>query len=328
MFKKILLGTAIATVFSTACYAQNPTSPPDYYQKWFNTAQSAYNNAKDEPCEDFLVYDALLYLKNIAEPSMSDWVIMAGDTLIPTDGTSNLQPKQASLDALSAQMPAAEGELSQVRSWIKELSGKKPCDYDKPANSTPGAHSVGLTPQEADGLLRVLLGVPSREVEKHLHELEKTLKDDPEAHKDLLNGDGKKADQQAPKTDSKVDSRTDTKTDDKADKKADSKVETNPEHSQRSVTPEKSDTAKQVARTNPVEAHQAVSHITPNAARISTARSFGSIHSSGFAAMHTGGLGGMHMAGIGGMRMGGFGGMHMGGFGGMHMGGGMHFGRM
>jgi hypothetical protein len=318
MLKKILLGTAIAAVLSTVGYAQNQPSPPAFFQNWFTDAQSAYNQVKDAVCYDGDVASAVSFM-NTRDSSMVDWVVMAIDVGIEPSGDSDIHPSQARLNAIAAELPLAESELNQVTGWINALKAKPPCvEEKKPVVRKP----VALTPEQADQALRVLLGLPSRDAERTAGELDKTLKDDPKAGKDLLNDDSKKAEQQSPKTSTQTEPQTPAKTD--------TKTETNPEHSTRSVTPEKVDAPKQVARTTPVEhapevrnieAHQTISHVTSNigSAHMNSIGNLGAMHE--VSAMHMGGMG--SMGGLGGMlHMGG-----LGGLGGMHMGG-MHFGRM
>ena len=342
MLKKILLGSAIAVVFSTASYAQN--QPPQYYQAWFNDAQNAYNQAKNEPCFNSKVSAALNQLQN-DQSSMTDWINLANNTLLPPVGQSDIRPSPAGLNALAAELPVANNENNQVMQLIWALGRKPVCvEQDKPAIRTPGA--VSLTPEDADATLRVLLGLPTGDAERTARELDKTLKDDPKAGKDQLNGDGKQSEQTAktqdetpkqsnskstqdqPQAPAKTDTKTDTKADFKTatEPKIETKTETNPEHSTRTVTPEKVDAPKQVARAAPVEhttelrnveAHQTISHVNVASAHVNSIGNLGVMHTNGMSAMHMGGMGG-----LGGMHMGGLGGMHMGGL------GGMHFGRM
>jgi hypothetical protein len=147
--------------------------------------------------------------------------------------------------------------------------------------------------------------------EQTAREIQKILEQDPETRKDIANGGGQFP--AKPKTDAKTDSKVESKTD------------TNPEHSTRTVTPEKTNPAKQVAR---AEARQTSNRAADNAASVAAIANIASIAVMGFGGgMH---MGGMHMGGMdhGGMDHG-MGGMHMGGMdhgmgGGM---GGMH-GRM
>lgn len=320
MLKKILLGTAIAVVFSTASYAQTQSSPPDFFQAWYTDAQNAFNKAANEPCFNWAVSAAINQLEN-DQHQMMGWIDLANDTLLPPMQGSDLHLSQVSLNAIRAELPVAQSENNQVVAWISALASKRPCMTDKELRTS------GLTSEETDQALRMLLGLPSTDTEKDVRQLDKTLKDDPRSDKDLLNGDGKRVEQQTPKTDAKVDTKTDSKVDSKVDSKTDTKtdsrVENNPEHSQRTVTPEKTDAVKQVAHSAPVEhvteAHQTIGHVATS--HMTSVGNLGAMHE--MSPMHMGGLGG-----FGGMRMGGLGGL--GGLGGMRMGGmgGMRFGRM
>jgi hypothetical protein len=306
MLKKILLGTAIAVVFSTASYAQNQPSPPDFFQDWFTDAQNTYNQAMNEPCFNWAVSAALNKLQN-DQSEMMGWIDLANNTLLPPVGQSDIVVSQVSLNAIRAELPLAKSENNQVVNMIWTLAKKPPCVTDQQLRTS----GVGLTQQEADGVLRLLLGQPTGDTERTVRDHDKTL------------------DRQ---DDSKTDSRADSKTDSRADSKTattepktEPKTETNPEHSTRTATPEKVDAPKQVARTASVEhtpevrnieAHQTISHVTSNiaSAHMNAIGNLGSMHE--MSAMHMGGMGG-----LGGMQhMGGFGGMHMGGLGGMHMG--------
>jgi hypothetical protein len=314
MLKKILLGTAIAAVLSTASYAQNPPALPPDFQASFTNAQNTYNQAKNEPCFNWAVSAAINQLQN-DQSSMNDWISMAIDTLLPPVGQSDHPASQVSLNSLAAELPLAKSENNQVVQMIFALSSKPPCVTDQQLRTS----GVGLTPQQADGVLRVLLGLPTSDTERTARDHDKTVDRQDDSKTDS-------------KVDTKTDAKVDPKTDSKTENKTELKTETNPEHSTRTVTPEKVDAPKQVARTAPVEhttelhsveAHQTISHVTSNisSAHMNSIGNLGSMHE--MSAMHMGGmgsLGGMHMGGLGGL--GGLGGMHMGGL------GGMHFGRM
>ena len=75
MLKKILLGTAIAVVFSTASYAQIPT-PPEYFQAWFTRAQTLFNQVKDEKCYNGNVAFAFAQMQS-DQLEMGSWISLA-----------------------------------------------------------------------------------------------------------------------------------------------------------------------------------------------------------------------------------------------------------
>jgi hypothetical protein len=287
MLKKILLGTAIAVVFSTASYAQTPASNHPIYQDWFTSGLNAYMKVANADCKNPDVENTIDALTKV-ESSIETWIFTAEQLQSEPNGSSDSALK-ARLKALDADIVIAQNELDSVRNMIKNLNGKDRCKASKIILSPPG--SVGLTPQQADGVLRVLLGLPTSDTERTARDHDKTL-DRPD------------------------DSKTDGKTDSKTERKTETKTETNPEHSTRTAKPEKVDAPKQVARTasvkhtpevRTIEAHQTISHVTSHisSAHVNSMGNLGSMH--GMSAMHMGGLGG-----LGGMHMGGLGGMHFG----------------
>jgi hypothetical protein len=376
--KKLMLATAIALCLTAPAFAQDNNTDGAGQQANNSGGQTTYDNPLPDGFQPNGYSDNAHWTSRWTETKMSDgscvWNVRV-DKFVTTTLEDGRTVENENVDYYSVRVPC-----DQPHPYVTGVD-EPPVQYVTPGPVLSGdPDGVELTADEADAMLRQLFGQPDAESENDARELDKALHGEDED--DQLNGKGKfdsskenpksqqqeapkqpnsksaQTEPQAPakteakaeaKTDAKVDSKTATetktepKTEPKTETKAETKTETNPEHSMRSVTPEKVEPAKEVARTAPVEhtteprnveAHQTISHVTSNIApsHMNSIGNVGAMHTSGM-----GGFGGMQhigggMGGLGGMQhiggLGGLGGMHMSGMGGMGGGmGGMHFGR-
>jgi hypothetical protein len=347
--KKLFLTTALALCLASPCFAQDG-GDGDAGTK---TAQQTDNGTvQPQPDEDLT------------------------ERPIPAGFQPNGDNDEATWSSVWSKSTSVDGNcVWHVRTTVKykdpnrpddwnEYSVKVPCDQNPPyvtgVNMPPieyidQPNGIELSSEEADQMLRLLLGLPDPEMQKLIDELNKILKDDPKAAEDLLGGSGanKQAKQEpsdAEKTakelqkildsdpkaaDSMLKGTAKSETPETPNKSSDKSVKTEDksrstedrsihkadgtaEHSLRSTAPEKIEAAKQVAHTGSIK--RTVETSVPAMHQITA-------HvSSDLNVTHDiGRLGGMGMTG----GMSGLGGMHTEGMhmGGMHLGG-MHLGGM
>jgi hypothetical protein len=358
--KKLFLTTALALCLASPCFAQDG-SDGDAGTK---TAQQTDNGtAQPQPDEDLT------------------------ERPIPAGFQPNGDNDEATWSSVWSKSTSVDGNcVWHVRTTVKykdpnrpddwnEYSVKVPCDQNPPyvtgVNMPPieyidQPNGIELSSEEADQMLRLLLGLPDPEMQKLIDELNKILKDDPKAAEDLLGGSGanKQAKQEpsdAEKTakelqkildsdpkaaDSMLKGTAKSETAETPNKSSDKSVKTEDKsrstedrsihkadgtagHSLRSTAPEKIEAAKQVAHTGSIK--RMVETSVPAMHQITAHVSSGlnMTHDIG----RLGGMGMMHTGGISGMGGMHTEGMHMGGMhlGGMHLGGmsglgGMHMG--
>ena len=136
MFKKILLGTAIATVLSTACYAQGAPGNHPIYQDYFTSGVNAYRKAANEDCKNVDVDNTIEYLQKLVG-KIQTWAFEA--ELLQADGPSSDRYVNARLEALSADIVLANNEVAQLQDAIKNLNAKPPCKPSSKKTSKPPA---------------------------------------------------------------------------------------------------------------------------------------------------------------------------------------------
>jgi hypothetical protein len=352
--KKLFLTTALALCLASPCFACFAQDDGDAGTK--PAQQSDNGTAQPQPDEDLT------------------------ERPIPAGFQPNGDNDEATWSSVWSKSTSVDGNcVWHVRTTVKykdpnrpddwnEYSVKVPCDQNPPyvtgVDMPPIEYidqptGIELSSEEADQMLRLLLGLPDPEMQKLIDELNKILKDDPSAAEDLLGGSGankqakqepsdaektakdlqKILDQDPKAADSMLkgtakseavetpnkSSDKPVKTEDKSRSTEDrsiQKTEGNAEHSLRSTAPEKIEAAKQVAHADSIK--RMVETSVPAMHRITAHVSSTMTHDigrlGGMGMMHTGGLAGMHTEGMSGL-----GGLHMGGMGGL---GGMHLGGM
>jgi hypothetical protein len=138
--KKLLLGTAIATILVTASYAQTQTSStPD---STFAAAHDIYDGAKNAECRTPEVENAINSLsKDIAWTQ--NWIVEMGvlmNSISLSDPNNEMMNRLRELrNQENALLKRAEFEKEQMRVWFANL-------YGKPACPTPATPTSAIPP--------------------------------------------------------------------------------------------------------------------------------------------------------------------------------------